>query len=810
MLSRRGLIAGFVLLLFAQTVWAGSGFVASTRVTGDENGATIDINFNCKVANVQSEPQSRGDRLQIFFDATSICNGVSPSASQTRGRYRPARSESARLVDLEYESDTAAGPSVTLNFSESVSFKVESETIGFRVSVKVGIGGAAPIVVEDPSRALHRRVSRPPVKSQPFVINLVSYKRMPALSDIRDVRLDPGLRISVAEVDIDGDTWFRLRVGNFDSSAEARDFLAGLEQDFPGAWIDRLDESQESTELTAAVEDLMQDAEADTPLKPGDNSSSRVESLMVEARKTMIAGDRSRAIQIYTKIMQLPADPLQADAQEYLALAREKNGQLAHAKAEYQRYLSLYPDSDGAVRVRQRLNALIASERQPAADSGSGAVAKSAASDWRLQSFFSQYYRRDVNQQNEQDEVVSQSALYSDINLDARRRGARFDFSARLSAGYRNDFLDEGFGSGNETRISYAYADVADAKTGLRGRVGRQSRNTGGILGRFDGINLGYQATERVLLSGVIGKPAYSAKDGVDSARTFYGASVSYGPLFDGLELGAFAVKQTIEGIDDRQAIGAEFRYFGTRQSVWGLVDYDTLYNELGSAFLQGSWRLGSKLTLSGSVDRRHSPFLSTGNALIGQPVLTFAELKDIFREDELRQLGLDRSPLSTTYSIGASYSLSPRLQISADSSDTNIDATPDTGGVFGSPASSYRYVSTNLVASSLIREGDVTILSLRQSTSDTSDVLSISIDSRFPFSRSWRVNPRLRIDRRERAGDLDYEWIYTPGVRVQYRRGRGMRVELEAGKQYSLRDSPTVDLDRESYFINLGYQVFF
>ncbi len=55
------------------------------------------------------------------------------------------------------------------------------------------------------------------------------------------------------------------------------------------------------------------------------------------------------------------------------------------------------------------------------------------------------------------------------------------------------------------------------------------------------------------------------------------------------------------------------------------------------------------RFSLHGSVDRRRSPFLSTGNALIGQPVENFEQLAKIFFEDELRQLALDRSPVSTT-----------------------------------------------------------------------------------------------------------------------------------------------------------------
>jgi hypothetical protein len=529
----------------------------------------------------------------------------------------------------------------------------------------------------------------------------------------------------------------------------------------------------------------------------------------------MAAGEVSRAIQIYTKVLQQPEHARMAEAQEYLALAREKNGQLAHAKAEYQRYLSLYADSDGAARVNQRLAALLATDRQSSQIAGTASAPdarRSRQNDWRIQTYFSQYYRRDANQQTDQNEILSQSALYSDINFDARRRGERFDFSSRLSAGYRNDFLDETVGSGNSMRVSYAYADVADVVTGLRGRIGRQSRNTGGVLGRFDGINLGYALNERVLINTVIGKPAYSSSDGIDSSRSFYGASVNYGPILDNLDLGLFFIAQDVAGIQDRQAVGGEFRYFGSNRSLWGMLDYDIGYGELASAFLQGSWRFDSRLSLHGLVDRRGSPFLSASNALIGQPVATFEELAIIYGEEELRQLGRDRTALSTTYTVGLSYPVSPKLQLNVDASQSTMDATPASGGVFATDESTYRYYSGSVVASSILKEGDVTIVSARMSDSNSAKVVSLTFDSRYPIGRTWRLNPRLRVDRRQRVADPNDEWLYTPGIRVQYRSSQRFRIEFEAGKQFIQRDSgiPDLNLDRESYFINIGYQSFF
>ncbi|MCP4302858.1 MAG: hypothetical protein GY783_19925 [Gammaproteobacteria bacterium] len=809
-----------VLLTFwAAMASAGPGFIDNARVSdvgsADESTADVEVRFNCKAQYLRHEPQSSGDRLRIYLDPTGICNGVSPVVAESRSRLRPFNAENANLVDLEYDGDSAGEPVLTLSFSETVDFDVDMSSVSFGlvVHVRPPTEQPAPAKVSGVSpSANHRQVVRPKEETPDLVINLASFRRIPTVADAPGLQLAADQRLYYAEVIVDGTTWYRLRLGNYKTDDDATSALAALKLTFPGAWIDKANAGDDVTELTVPPPETAA-APVDSPAA-GDAANAKVDSLMEDARKSIVAGDTSKAIQIYTKVLQLPGHSRQPEAQEYLALAREKKGQMAHAKAEYQRYLSLYPENEGAARVSQRLAALLAGDRQinqaTVASGPQDTSRKSRRSDWRLQTYFSQYYRRDANQLNDEDQVVSQSALYSDVNFDARRRGERFDFSSRISAGYRNDFLDEGVGSGNELRVSYAYADLADAKTGLRGRIGRQSRNTGGVLGRFDGVNLGYEASERILFNTVVGKPAYSASDGTDSARTFYGASVNYGPILEELELGLYFIQQDIEGLDDRQAVGAEFRYFGTNQSFWGLVDYDTLYDELGSAFLQGSWRFASRLTLHGSIDQRHSPFLSTGNALIGQPVLEFSELLELLPVDEIKQLGLDRSPLSTTYTIGVSSSLTPKLQINADVNQTTVDATPESGGVAATPSTTYEYYSTSLVASSLFKEGDVTIFGARYSDSGTARVISLTMDTRYPFGRTWRINPRLRVDRRERFADPNYEWLYTPGIRIQYRRSQKFRIGLEAGRQFSQRETFGTDLDRESYFINLGYQAFF
>lgn len=803
------------LLCGAPLAMAAPGFITGSSVTQEGDVAQISVKFACRVEYIDHLPVIYGDRLRVQIDSTGICSGVAPTIANDRGQYRPLNADLAKLREIDYDGLSGSGQTLTFVFSEVVQYVVSPTSSNDGLSIQVQLRDTEmPVVATEPTSG-GVRVQRPTEPQQDYVINLSSSRTPHTASDRQIGNIAPGLTVFETEVVLGGVTWYRLRLGPFDSSEAANAAMIKLHATHPTAWVDRADENPAGS---ATEIDSIDAADTDmyTPNEALANVGlDQVDTLMADARRAMVAGELSRAVQIYTKVLRVPNHDRHAEAQELLGLAREKNAQTAHAKAEYQRYLALYPDGEGANRVSQRLAALLASDRVSSAtspDSPAPATRASASrgGDWRVQTFASQYYRRDANQVNDEDQIISQSAVFTDVNLDVRRRGERFDFSSRLSAGYRSDLLSEDEGSGDDARISYAYADLADDETGLRGRLGRQSKNTGGVLGRFDGLNLSYRASERILVSTVFGQPVNSASDGLESERTFYGASVDYGPVFDNLELGLFFIQQDIEGVTDRQAVGTEFRYFGEKQSIWGLIDYDTSYSEISSAYLQGSWRVTPRLNLSGSFDRRHTPYLSTGSALIGQPVQAFSELLVLYSEEEIRQFSVDRTPISSSFSLGASYSLSPKMQINFDVNQATVDAAPESGGIPAMPEASYTYLSTTLIASSVFKEGDSTMIGLRYSDSNSAKVTSITIDSRYPVGTRWRINPRLRIDQRQILSDSSDEWQITPGLRVQYRHNRKFRVEFEAGKQFSQRALETSDLDRESYFLSLGYQVFF
>ena len=98
--------------------------------------------------------------MSIELDPTTICNGVSPQASKSRARLRPLNADSVYLVDVEYDGESLAEPTLMLNFSKPVSFKVVTRTpVSFRIDIRIEPDAAS---IDSPGAettlAQHRRV----------------------------------------------------------------------------------------------------------------------------------------------------------------------------------------------------------------------------------------------------------------------------------------------------------------------------------------------------------------------------------------------------------------------------------------------------------------------------------------------------------------------------------------------------------------------------------------------------------------------------------------------------------------------------
>jgi len=274
-----------------------------------------------------------------------------------------------------------------------------------------------------------------------------------------------------------------------------------------------------------------------------------------------------------------------------------------------------------------------------------------------------------------------------------------------------------------------------------------------------------------------------------------------------------FAIMQEIDGIADRQAVGAEARYRGERTSIVGVVDVDLSYGILNSALVTANWRATEKLTLNGRVNVGAAPFLTTRNALIGQSVTTIEDLLETFSEGQIRRLARDRTAQVSNGTFGLSWPLFDRYQLNFDIGYYEVDATIESASVAEIPASGTQtFIYTSLVGSSVIKDGDTAIFSLQRSDTRNGTSDTLMFDFRFPTSERLRLNPRLALSSRRHGGDGSEEWIAAPMLRLAFRWPRHHQLELELGARLSTRDFAEGPIGLEQrqesseYFYNAGY----
>jgi tetratricopeptide (TPR) repeat protein len=847
-------ISGLILLVhgIVQPAQATGTMVDQVLISRQGDSATLEIQLECRNRYIDSFPLTKSERVQINLLRVDEC-GLSPVSTPRREIQRPVGRELAGLKELEFVQSGKDKQILMLHFDHPVNVIVQQRGDLSRLVINVDISDAptsqpdapSPVVpvvtlpeppggepqsdrmarAEERARLQMTQVPAKPSESPtPYVINLESALQPVDAQRFQADQMIGGRQLYGSEVIVDGRTWYRLRLGFFASEEEAEAALATLRVNYPDAWVVRVSANEKeaaaiNTVVAAGAVSTGNSLEASAGQPAVDASvaglavgltTEQLTQLMDEGRQAILTGDNDRAVQIYTKVLREPENEFSRQAQEYLGLARERKGQNAHAVAEYRRYLMLYPDGEDAARVRQRLSGLTAINEMRA-DVRVTDTRREDVSRWDAYGGFAQYYRRDTSQFGDQDEVVGQSSVLSDFDLVTRRRGDRFDFSSRSTIGHLYDLLSEGEGPGSRSRVYYMYADLVDNQWNVSARLGRQSLPSSGVLGRFDGAQLGWSFLPDARLNILTGYPVDSADDSINTDRFFYGLSTDFSSVLELFDLSLFYNTQEVDGIEDRQAVGSELRYFDEARSLIMLVDYDLAYSEINSFVTLGNWAFPNRMTLNAMIDFRKSPLLTTRNALIGQGVSSIDELLLIFREEEIRQLARDRTGDIQTYSLGVSAPLFDRFQINGDATMVNYDGTVASGGVPAVPDSDGNiYYSMTLIGSSLLMEQDTSIFGLGYVDGDMVSTTTLTIDSRYRVTRGMRINPRLRFSRRDIERTDSEQWIATPSLRMLYRFARHYEVELELGGEWSNQKTDTESFDYNSYFIYAGYRADF
>ena len=548
---------------------------------------------------------------------------------------------------------------------------------------------------------------------------------------------------------------------------------------------------------------------------------------MDEARAAMKKGKFNEAVRLLRKVLKFPENKYSAEAQELVGVTRQKAGQIADARAEYEDYLRRYSSGEGADRVRQRLAGLLtatgaAQERLKEGTgpgSGKGKGGKFTRDDetrWMLSGSLSSFYIRDDSfntikdvstapnpnadpdaHRTHQNTILSNFDLFGMVDNSATR--SKF----KLAATEENSIE----ANSKKVGVSTAFVETTLKESDVTARVGRQSRNTGGVIGRFDGGVVSWQANKFVRLNAVVGSPNWSRFDApYKDGKYLFGTSIDFGKVLGGLETSLFAIQQNDKSLIDRQAVGAEFRYFDKNKSALATIDYDVHFQQLNAAIFSGSWMFADKSTVTTALDYRKVPYLSSWNALQGQPFLTLYDMLKFNTNSEIRQLAIDRTPTFESAMVGYSRPLSDKFQASVDATVTNLTGTPTSGGVDSTPASGTEYYfSAQLMGSSLFTPGDMFVGALRYANLADSNVYMLDLNTRYPLTGKIRVSPRLRLGYRTgTTTDLKEETV-LPSVLLNYMLTKDLGLELEVGAKWTSSVQAGVQSKNTDIFTTVG-----
>jgi len=182
------------------------------------------------------------------------------------------------------------------------------------------------------------------------------------------------LTVYVEQTTIKGAPWERLNVGFFKSRKQADALKNKIQKSYPGAWLQKASaKSIAFTISSPASFNKAVSAAAITASKPkqaalpGSSSltEKQLDSLMQRAKTDFKNKKYSSSIRYLNALLAAGEHKYSHEALELLGLARQRKGQTAHAVATYEKYLALYPDTDGSDRVRQRLAGLLTATSAP-------------------------------------------------------------------------------------------------------------------------------------------------------------------------------------------------------------------------------------------------------------------------------------------------------------------------------------------------------------------------------------------------------------------------------------------------------------
>ncbi len=549
-------------------------------------------------------------------------------------------------------------------------------------------------------------------------------------------------------------------------------------------------------------------------VEPTTDLDRQAAPMMNLARDALAGGDFEAAALNLNRVLNLPPNVFSQEAQELIGVAREKLGEMARARAEYELYLKLYADGPGADRVRARL-----AELKVAPVLGGGAPGATPVPPlYTAWGSVAQYYYGGQSQVETTTTTVTpatnattidtarltavdQSQLVNIVDLTGRWREGPWDTRFVFRDNYTWNFLKNG---NNRNRMNALYAETRYAPNNFFARLGRQSATSGGVLGRFDGLwaSIGIGPGNR--LNGVAGQPAEST---LGPTKTFAGASVDFDNILPRTSANLFGIYQKAGSSTDRVGVGAEVRYFDEVRMLYALLDYDPIFAATNIAMAQGTWQFPSGTAVNLLADYRRSPTLQLTNALIAAPGVSLDQLLAKLGTSGTRDLAKAVTPISKVYLVGLTQQLNPQWQLGFDFRVSSITGTPATEFVPAQPGSgNVQTYTLQAIGSGLTPWRDILVLNGSVLRGSLLDGWQVGADYRFSPIEPLTIQPLLRYYQQSDSNNAHLT-RWTPGLRLVWFIRRGSRWRRRAPWERTRSNSLFVFDTADRWFYYAGWR---
>jgi tetratricopeptide (TPR) repeat protein len=538
----------------------------------------------------------------------------------------------------------------------------------------------------------------------------------------------------------------------------------------------------------------------------------KAKQLFDSARTALKQGQAAAAVETLNQLLNLPPNQQSQAAQELIGEAREKNGEYAKARVEYELYLKLYPDAPDVKQVKAMLANLPAEAYvKPQAVRKQTVDQRMMAYGSFSQSYYSGVFHTDTATANGANIIfdtlsgTDQSMLITSLDLTGRKLTENTDTRIVVRDDYRSNFLSN---TKNDNRLSSFYVEQSGRDRSYLYRLGRQAGTAGGVLGRFDGAWLGYSLNSTWRVNGVLGIPVDFYNTDAER-KTFAGLSIDLTRLPEQWSGNGYFIEQRVGSVVDRQAVGIEAHYFDTKRNYMGQLDYDRMFKEVNIAMFQGNWmnQAGDNYTLL--ADHRKSPTLQLTNALLGQTTQSIADAL-LLPGVTMESLVADAKALTPTANllmVGMTHPYSSRLRLGGDFRINNISGTEATATLPAVPGSGNMYILTvQAIGNSLLLENDLGVASASYISAQTYKGQSLAFTQTETFRQRWRLDVSLQLYNQK--DDLDVHMTrITPSLKLSYRMNESMSFDGEGGVENTHNSSPINDERIRRYYVYVGYR---